>query len=184
MIPQGLGHFLSWLLDLKMKDDALSPGAKFDWEAVYHLRHSRTFRVLWIWQAVVWAAATSAFVVLPLEGILEQRYALAVPVFGALLVYSFIMARDGITQEIELSEWGITERRGSARTTAIPWSTVVDARFVRLLESYRVTSRDGQAIRLSMHIQGMPQFKVFVLNYSPPEAVAGLRARLHKLERL
>jgi hypothetical protein len=70
------------------------------------------------------------------------------------------------------------------KLTHYPWSTVVDVRFVRLLESYRVTSRDGQAIRLSMHIQGMPQFKAFVLKYSPPEAIAALRARLHKLERL
>lgn len=184
MIAQVLGHLLSWLLDRKMKDDALNPGSKFEWETVWHLRYSRTFRVLWIWQTVVWAAATSAFVVFPLVGLLEWWYGFAAPVFGALLAFSFIMAWDGITQEIELSEWGITERRGSHRTTAIPWSTVVDVRFVHLLESYRVTSRDGQAIRLSMYIQGMPQFKAFVLTYSPPEAVSGLRARLHKLERL
>jgi hypothetical protein len=184
MIPQVLGHLLSWLLDRKMKDDALSSGSKFEWETVWHLRHSRTFRVLWIWQTGVWAVAASMFVVLPLVGLLEWWYAFAAPVFGVLLAFSFMMARDGITQEIELSEWGITERRRSGRTTAIPWSTVVDVRFVRLLESYRVTSRDGQAIRLSMHIQGMPQFKAFVLRYSPPDAIAGLRARLHKLERL
>jgi len=183
MILQVLGHLLSWLLDRKMKDDALSPGAKVDWETVWHLRYSKTFKVLWIWQVAVWAAAASMFAVLPLVGLLDWPYALAAPPFGGLLVFSFMMARDGITQEIELSEWGITERRRSGRTTAISWSTVVDVRFVPLLDSYRVTSRDGQAIRLSMHIQGMPQFKAFALRYSPPEATMGVRARLHKLER-
>jgi hypothetical protein len=183
MIEQILGHALGWLLDRKMTDDALSPGTKSEGQDVWRLRYSWGFRVLWLFSTAVWAAAVMVFVWLALHGPLDQ-WVLALPLFGAALIFSMVTVRNALTQEVEVSSWGITERRSGSITRSFPWSAVTDVRFVPLLDAYRLGSADGQVIQFSMHIQGLPRFKSYARKYVPPAAIESVRARIGDLTRL
>jgi hypothetical protein len=183
MIAQILGHVLGWLLERRMKDDALSPGAKSEAQDVWRLQYSNVFRVVWVVGTAVWAAAVLLLAWLALHGPLGT-WIVAAPLLVAAFVFSAAMARNALTQEIEVSAWGITERRRGGTTVSIPWSAVTEVRFARLLDAYRLTSANGQVIHVSMHIQGLPRFKWHARKYVPSPALEPVRARIGDLTRL
>ena len=169
MIEQILGHLLSWLLEKKLADDALSPAAKSEWQEVWDLKHSLGSRVMWTLMTVVWGLVVVGLIWLAVQGPIGWL-ALALPPFLACLLYSVVTARNALTQEIEVSAWGITERRFGVDSASFPWSAVTEVRFVGLLDAYRVRSRDGRVIQFNRHIQGLPSFKECARRHVPAEA--------------
>ena len=69
-------------------------------------------------------------------------------------------------------------------TRSFPWFAINDVRFIHLLDAYRLSAIDGQVIRFSMHIQGLPRFKSYVGKFVPPAAIERVRGRIDDLAGL
>jgi hypothetical protein len=187
VIPEILRHVVTHLLtrayEGRVQRDALGPVAKDAGQDVWRLAFSRWYRVVWVLMTLLWVAAVALLAWLWTEGALKWPLLAAAPIFPGLLAFSIVTAWDALTQEIEISGWGLTERRAGVVVATFPWSDVARIAFVVYLDAYRVIPRQGQPVRISMHVQGIPRFKSMAARYVPGPALESVRARISELDR-
>jgi hypothetical protein len=178
-----LSHLVGQLVNRRLERDARAPAAQLEGQETWTLRHSRVYQAVWSAMTLLWAGAVGLFAWLGVTGKLEWRILLAVPLFAAALVFSAVMAGDAFRQEIDVSAWGLSERRGGAVTTSFTWSEVQRVEFVTWLDAYRIVPAQGAPVRINMHIQGLLHFKALLRQYAPASSLAGVRERIADLRR-
>ena len=187
MIPEILKHLathlLSSALEKRVERDALTPPLKADGEEAWTLRHAGAYRALWSVMALVWGAAVAVFVKVSADGSADWRVSLGGLLFAAAFLYSLGVAWDAWVQEVEVSGWGLTERRRGGAVNTFPWGDVVRLEYVSLLEAYRIVPTRGRPVRMSRNIRGIARFKWLARRHAPESAIAGVRERLSDLGR-
>jgi hypothetical protein len=176
-------HLGTSLFEGRMKKDALTPAVKDEGQDIWRLAFSSWFRMVWSTMTLLWSASVVLFAWLWTEGELKWPLLLSAPIFLGLLAFSSVTAWDAWTQQIEVSAWGLSERRGGAVVATFPWTDVNRIAFVLHLDGYRVTPRQGKSVRVSMHIQGIVRFKALAGTYTPGDALEGVRLRMADLDK-
>ncbi|HET6899776.1 MAG TPA: hypothetical protein VFK70_15580 [Vicinamibacteria bacterium] len=187
MIPELLRHALTHLgtrlFEGRLKKDALTPAVKDDGQDVWRLAFSPWFRAVWSVMTLLWSGSVVLFAWLWSEGELKWPLLLSAPMFLGLLAFSCVMVWDAWTQQLEVSTWGLTERRRGAVVATFPWTDVRRIAFVLYLDAYRVTPRQGKPVRVSMHLQGILRFKGLARTHAPEDAIEGELMRLSDLRK-
>jgi len=187
VIPEILRHALTHLgtrlIERRWKKDALTPAVKDEGQDVWRLAFTPWYRMVWSVMTLLWSASVVLFAWLWTEGELKWPLLLSTPIFLGLLAFSSVTAWDAWTQQIEVSTWGLSERRRGTLVATFPWTDVTRIAFVLYLDAYRVTPGQGKAVRISMHIQGILRFKALVGTYAPGDALEEERVRLSDLSK-
>jgi hypothetical protein len=185
MIPEILRHLITHLgtrlFEGRLKKDALTPAVKDEAQDIWRLDFSPRFQMLSSIMTLLWSASVVLFVWLWAE--LRWPLRLTAPLFLGLLAFNGVSAWDAWTQQIEISTWGLSERRRGSVVATFPWTDVTRIAFLLHLDAYRVTPRQGKSVRVSMHIQGILHFKALAVAHAPGDALEGERMRLADLDR-
>jgi hypothetical protein len=183
LIRHALTHLGTRLFESRLKKDALAPAARDQGQDVWRLAFSPWFRTVWSAMTLLWSASLVLLAWLWTEGELKWPLLLSAPIFLGMLAFSSVTVWDAWTQQIELSTWGLSERRCGTVVATFPWTDVRRIAFVVYLDAYRVTPGPGPPVRISMHIQGILRFKALAGTHAPGDALEGERMRLSDLSK-
>jgi hypothetical protein len=182
MIEHLVAHVVTFFVERRLDNDAATAADAH--LGTWRLQHSAFFRGFWTVMAVFWALPVGLFVWLWVSAAFAWELAGGILLFGALLAASVLLAWDGWAQEVELSPVGIRELRRGTGMAEIPWGSVEAIRYASWIDSFVVRSRQGRRVRVSKHIHGLRQFRMFARTYAPATAIEGVRDRLKEPTRV
>lgn len=181
IVRELLGDLVTRLVGDRLDPDAREVGRGEAGEPKWLLSFSWIYRVLCSITTILLAVALVVFARAWWIGAL--RFVAVFPVLAVLVLVMGLFTRDAWTLEIEVSAWGIAERRGGTTVTAFPWSQLKRAELVSILESYRLVPRHGRSIRFHRYIDGLRAFRVCLARYAPQGAIESVRSELGPASR-